>query len=304
MNFLITGGLGHIGSFFLNKIPIEDNVRVVDDLSSSRWGSLFSLNRKIDFREKNIKDIDSFDLEDIDIVLHLAAITNASKSFTNTEEVERVNIEYTTKFINECRASKVKLFIFPSSTSVYGISTDKVYEDNSSHINPQSPYAESKIAIEDVMSSSLGEGCDTNYLTLRLGTIFGKSPGMRFHTAVNKFCYQAVIGKPLTIWKENYDKHRPYLGLEDCFFAINHLIKKEECWNQVYNLITDNIKTRTIIDIIDNNIQVTKEMVDCPMLNQHTYKVSDEKIKQTGFAPRDSIEEAIEDTLDLFRNIR
>ena len=81
MNFLITGGLGHIGSYFLNKIPREDNVRVIDDLSSSRWCSLFSLNRKIDFREKNIKDIDSFDLEGIDIVLHLAAITNASKSF-------------------------------------------------------------------------------------------------------------------------------------------------------------------------------------------------------------------------------
>jgi UDP-glucose 4-epimerase len=301
MNFLITGGLGHIGSFFLNKIPAKHGVRVVDNLSSSRWNSIFTLNRKIDFREKDIKEVDSSDLKNIDVVIHLAAITNAVDSFANRSQVEIVNVQNTVELINRCKSFGIKLFIFPSSTSVYGVSAEKVYEDDSSYINPQSPYATSKIAVEEEIVSNLGEG--TKYLILRLGTIFGVSPGMRFHTAINKFCYQASSGKPLTIWKENYRTHRPYLGLEDCFFAVTHLVQRPKYWNQIYNVITDNFKTKTIIDIISKYINIEKKMVDCPMLNQHTYKVSDQKIRDAGFTPMDNVELAIEKTIDLLRYI-
>ena len=301
MNFLVTGGLGHIGSFFLSKIPHTDNIRVIDILSSSRWNSLFTLDRNIDFREKNISEVDSSDLKNIDVVIHLAAITNATDSFTNKDQIETVNIEETVGFIKKCKDSGIGLFIFPSSTSVYGVSTEMDFEDNDLHVNPQSPYAESKIAVEREITSCLG--VDTNYLILRFGTIFGTSPGMRFHTAINKFCYQAATGKPLTVWRENYEKHRPYLGLEDCFFAVKHLIDNPEHWNQVYNVITDNFKTKTIIDIISKHINVEKKMVDCPMLNQHTYKVSDQKIRDAGFTPMDNVDLAIENTIDLFRYI-
>ena len=68
--------------------------------------------------------------------------------------------------------------------------------------------------------------------------------------------------------------------------------------------IREEIMTEAIIKRFEEeDIHVTKEMVERPMLNQHRYKVSDEKIKQTGFIPRDCIEEGIGDTLDLFRNI-
>ena len=114
MNFLVTGGLGHIGSFFLSKIPHTDNIRVIDNLSSSRWNSLFTLDRNIDFREKNISEVDSSDLKNIDVVIHLAAITNATDSFTNKDQIETVNIEETVGFIKKCKDSGIGLFIFPS----------------------------------------------------------------------------------------------------------------------------------------------------------------------------------------------
>ena len=62
-------------------------------------------------------------------------------------------------------------------------------------------------------------------------------------------------------------------------------------------------KTKTIIDIISKHINVEKKMVDCPMLNQHTYKVSDQKIRDAGFTPMDNVDLAIENTIDLFRYI-
>ena len=63
-------------------------------------------------------------------------------------------------------------------------------------------------------------------IILRFGTIFGISPGMRFHTAVNKFCFQASIGEPLTVWRTAYDQMRPYLYLNDAMKAFRLIINQ------------------------------------------------------------------------------
>ena len=53
------------------------------------------------------------------------------------------------------------------------------------------------------------------YITLRFGTIVGPSPGMRFHTAANKFCMQAFLDRPFAIWKTALFQYRPYLSIRD-----------------------------------------------------------------------------------------
>ncbi len=64
-------------------------------------------------------------------------------------------------------------------------------------LNPQSPYAECKMKKGKIKKKFK----NLKFITLRFGTIFGFSEGIRFHTAVNKFCWQASIGEPITIWK-------------------------------------------------------------------------------------------------------
>ena len=239
MKLLITGGLGHIGSHLIRHLPLEMDLVVADDLSSQRYCSLFALDRKIKFLDKDIEDLVERDMVGVDVVVHLAAVTNAANSFNNKEEMEKVNIHKTKKFIKFCKDSNVSRFIFPSSTSVYGVAADVVYEDDPSVINPQSPYAESKIIIEDVIKEELGDR--TKYLILRFGTIFGVSIGMRFHTAINKFCYEASMKKPLTIWKQNYNHMRPYLGINDAACSITHfLLSDTELWNNTYNVLSGN----------------------------------------------------------------
>ena len=99
MKYLITGGLGHIGSYLLKKIDPKDDIMVVDNMSTSRWCSLFNLDRNIFFLEKDICEITHRDIQDVDVVIHLAAITDAVKSFADSEEIEKVNVEYTSQFI-------------------------------------------------------------------------------------------------------------------------------------------------------------------------------------------------------------
>jgi len=303
MNILITGGLGHLGSYFIEKFPAEYEIIVVDNLLTQRYTSLFNLKRNIKFLDKDIDDINEGDLDGVNCVLHLAAITNAEGSFKNKEQVEDINVIQTKKFVETCNG-RVDNFIFPSSTSVYGVATDIVYEDDDSFVNPQSPYAESKIKIENLIKSTLGD--KTKYLILRFGTIFGTSKGMRFHTAINKFCYQTALGQPLTIWEDNYKQYRPYLGLNDAYRSINHFLKKgPSYWNETYNVLSLNSKLKDIVLAIENVAgDVDLNMVNTPLLNQFSYKVNDDKVRDTGFVSKDKLIDSVKDTLHMFRGIK
>ena len=296
---MITGGLGHIGSYLIKKLPEDFNIVVVDNLLTQRFCSLFNRERKITFIDEDIENIKVSHLKDIDAVIHLAAITNSVESFKNKNEMEDVNITKTEKFINTCKNAKVPRLIFPSSASVYGIDSSYVYEDNDRFINPQSPYAEAKINVENTIKKSLGK--DTKFIILRFGTIFGVSQGMRFHTAINKFCYQVATNKPLTIWKQNYNHTRPYLGIDDAVRSmIFFLNKKDNVWNETYNVLTSNYSLHDIIEMIisiDNSVSI--KLIDTPLINQYSYKVSDAKIKNIGFTTKDSMIKSIKETLLL-----
>lgn len=297
-NILITGGCGHIGSAMISHDCMRDyNITVVDNMLTQRYCSLFDMNRKIKFIESDIKDLTKDHLQGIDAVIHMASVTNAAGSFDETDVVEKINYNNTINFMDLCGEVGCK-FIFPSSTSVYGVAADEVHEDDDKFLNPQSPYAESKIKGEQYLKDS---GLD--YIILRLGTIFGKSSGMRFHTAINKFCYQASIGEPLTIWKENYNQYRPYLGLNDCVRSFDHFLSSDHS-NEVFNVLTNNYKLTTIVEIIKKCIDVEINMVDTPLLNQYSYFVNYEKLLNSGFVVEDDIEYKIRETLHLLRNLK
>ena len=205
MKIVVTGALGHIGSRLIREIPTEfpgAEVVLVDDLSSQRFPSLFDLpdGAKYRFVEGDITKLDLAPIVDgADAVIHLAAITDATRSFERKDEVERVNFGATKCLAEACAAAGVRL-IHPSSTSVYGTQNETVDENcTPEELAPQSPYAETKLR-EEALLVEMGKTHGLRHISCRFGTIFGHSVGMRFHTAVNKFCWQAVMGQTLTVW--------------------------------------------------------------------------------------------------------
>jgi nucleoside-diphosphate-sugar epimerase len=300
INILVTGGLGHIGSYACHRLIQNPNfnVTIVDDLSTQRYCSLFHLDR-IYFNDKSFSEITIDELNEFDFVIHLAAKTNAAGSFDDNGATKYTNVDMTIDFINKVEKSNVKLFVFPSSTSVYGKNKEMMREDDDEILQPQSPYAESKLAIEQELRAK-----KLNYVILRFGTIFGVSPGMRFHTAINKFCYQAALNHPLTIWRQNMSHLRPYLGLCDAMTSIEMAIAKTDMWKGTYNVITDNYSVDHIITLI-NLIKKTKlSFVDTPLLNQHSYVVNCEKIEEHGYRPAGSICDSIKETMEMLSGIR
>tara|TARA_Y100000296_G_scaffold48_1_gene69 strand:+ start:2267 stop:3172 length:906 start_codon:yes stop_codon:yes gene_type:complete len=292
-NILVTGGLGHIGSQLIRELPDCYNVTVIDNLFTHRYCSLFDIKRNIEFIECPFVETPLRVIQEADIIVHLAAITDALNSFNN-HNIDKINIQQTKEFIDICEVESKGKLIFPSSTSVYGVASDIVIEDDDKFLNPQSPYAESKIEIENYIRSK-----NISYVILRFGTIFGRAPGMRFHTAINKFCYQAALNVPLTIWKQNYNQYRPYLGIHDCIKAINFFFD-QNIYDETYNVITNNYKLKKIVDHIQTIKPVTLNMVNTPLLNQHSYKVDITKIVSLGFQPTDNLFKEIQHIMEMF----
>ncbi len=300
-NILITGGLGHIGSQLIRKLDTKYRLTVVDDFTTQRYCSLFDMNRPIHFMEASFDDIDDSILDDTDIVVHLAAHTNAPFSFNKVQDFEQCNYRMTMDFAKRCK-DRVDLFVFPSSTSVYGTAKEVMYEDDDDNLKPQSPYAGSKINAEKGIRECFTDS-STSYVIFRFGTIFGTSPGMRFHTSINRFALQASMKQPLTVWKENYHHKRPYLGLNDTLNSIMLLLEKPDNWNEIYNVVTLNEELANIVAVIQKHADVEIQFVNTPLVNQYSYEVSTAKLEKLGFKPTDDLEASLMQTMRLLRNI-
>ena len=305
---LITGALGHIGSRFIHSIKQDDfeKVIIIDNLLTQRYVSLFDLpeNVKYQFYEDDIcvVDLERY-FEGIDIVLHLAAITDAERSFDIKEKVENVNIEGTKRVAEACSKCGCKL-IFISTTSVYGTQSSLVDENCAKNeLAPQSPYAHSKLKAEKLIEE-IGKQKQLEYIIFRFGTIFGTSIGMRFHTAINKFIWQACANIPITVWKTALYQKRPYLNLTDGISALKFVIENNIFDNNIYNILTTNSSVSEIIEIIKEFIPHLKiEYVDSKIMNQLSYLVSNSKFKAKGFNYSENLAQGIQDTIKLIQNM-
>ena len=307
MNLLITGCCGHIGSYLVNNIHKIKKIKktiIVDNFNSTQLNSLFNSKKvnnlkfyKLDLSKKN--SLDNFGK--IDYIIHLASMTNAAGSFDKKSEMYKNNIECMKNIINFCKKKKSKL-IHISSTSVYGKQTSLVDETcEKKFLKPQSPYADIKL-IEERMLQKVSKNIE--YITYRFGTISGISSGMRFHTAVNKFCLNASLNDYITVYKTALNQYRPYLSLEDAFKVFKFTIEKDLFKNDIYNALSENCTVNQILQKIRKfKKKIKVKFVYSKIMNQLSYHVDKKKLNNEGLYLKKKIIIDIEDTMKLLKNI-
>lgn len=305
---IITGGLGHIGSMLAcdaaKKFP-DYKIFIIDNLMTMRFASIFNFKnyKNIYFYEIDLsKKIESTLFKKNSIIINLAAITDAAGSFNNSHKVEKNNLTILKNLVNISKKKNCRL-IHLSSTSVYGTQSDLVDEDcKKSELKPQSPYAESKLKEEEFLKKHKNS---MSYICLRFGTIYGFSVGMRFHTAVNKFCWQAANDQQITVWKTAFDQKRPYLDLKDACRAIVFLIERNIFNNEVYNVLTHNLTVREVVNVLKRYKPKLKvKFVNSKIMNQLSYDVSNKKFQELGFKFKGNLDGSIKKTLkNLLNNV-
>ena len=306
MKLIITGSCGHIGSYVAEnvfKIPKIKKTILVDNLKSNRHGPLFNQQKKnnLEFHLCDLNDKKSLNkFKKIDYLIHCASMTNAEKSFGVEKQMYKNNINCLKTVIKYCKKNKIKL-IHLSSTSVYGKQADLVDENcEKKYLKPQSPYAKIKLIEEKMLKKEK----NLDYITFRFGTIAGVSRGIRFHTAVNKFCLDAAINRPITVYKTALHQYRPYLSVKDAFKTFKFCIENNFFKKDIYNALSGNFTVNEILKEIKKykkNIKV--KFINSAIMNQLSYHVDDSKLSNCGLKLNNKIYKDIKETITLLKNI-
>jgi len=308
MKVLITGACGHIGSFVADnmyKIPKIRETILIDNFESNGFASLYNLKKKnkLFFFIRDLNNKNSLnDFKNIKYLIHCASMTNAKKSFEKEKQMFKNNINCLRTVINFCKKNNVKL-IHLSSTSVYGKQANIVDENcEKKYLKPQSPYAKIKLIEENMLKKEKNK---LRYNTFRFGTIAGVSRGIRFHTAVNKFCFNAALDEKITVYKTALHQYRPYLSIRDAFEVFKFCINKNFFKNDIFNVLSGNYTVNQILNKIKKikkKIKIT--YINAKIMNQLSYHVDDAKFKKYGIVLKSKIDKDIKDTLNLFKYLQ
>lgn len=306
MRVLVTGALGHIGSRLIRTPSLlerAEEIVLVDDLSTCRFPSLFDLPEGGRYRFVEGAAIDVVTermMMPMDAVVHLAANSNPSEVALVGERETQQTIA-TTKHILEVALATGTKFLFPSSTSVYRPAEDAVNEESPIG-GTLGPYSRCKLEEESLIASYVQSGLDGT--VLRLGSIFGVSPGMRFHTAINRFCWMAATGRGIQVWRTALDQVRPYLDVADAAAAFAHFITESEPTSKPVNVVTWNGTVREILQEVRNTgVAVDYELVDDRLMSTGSLRVSTARAETLGFRPDGSLHKGVAETLKLFQGL-
>lgn len=145
MKYLITGGTGFIGSHLVDRLLAEGNEVIVID-RSIKWQNIKhqEKNPNLKLYHENILGEIGYLFKDIDIVVHLAALTRPQWSIQNAYETNQVNVGGTVKLLDYCVKNKIKRFVFLSTSALYGEQASYPTSELATP-NPMNPYALSKL---------------------------------------------------------------------------------------------------------------------------------------------------------------
>lgn len=304
-HILITGALGHIGSALIREPDLQagvEKITMVDNLFTQRYTSLFNLPQDMNYRfiEGDVASVVTDKLlRDVDAVIHLAGTVDPVQNFLHPQNLKENNLRITRHLAAVCLSSNVPV-IFASSTSVY-TPKDSVVDEKSLDLKPTGAYAQCKLEEESIFL----ETCNQNRFTIfRFGTIFGPSPGMRFQTAVSKFCWQSACGIPIEIWRTALEQVRPYLAVSDCTALLARTVNQEAYLNRVINAATCNVTVQDVLDCIRmQNLSPVIALTESPAMNNLSYAVSTSLAENLGFSFSSSLSAGVAQTLQLIRGI-
>ena len=306
MKVVVTGALGHIGSALIRMPSLVnacDQLVLIDDMSTQRFASLFNLPDagKYSLIEGNVlQHLTPALVADASAVVHLAGMTDASQGLLEKDVLIRNNLGSTRHATEVCLATGTPL-VFVSSTSVYTSSAD-IVDEACLDLNPASTYAQCKL-LEEQCVLDASHFIDT--AVFRLGSIFGPSIGMRFHTAINRFCWQVATGQPVSVWSTAMDQLRPYLALSDATAALTRVVLESIYPDGVVNLVSCNATVRQVLETIsDLGYSVNVAEVESPIMNSLSYVTSTCLARKLGFRFEGDLRSGISGTLEMLSGLR
>jgi len=298
MNILVTGGGGYLGSVLLPKLLVRGHKARVADIGYFGLGHLRGLQPGVEVVRDDLRRVEEHGfldqlLEDIDCILHLAAISNDPSAELHPELTEDVNFKATVRLAEAARARAIP-FVFSSSCSVYGEAAGDLTED--SLVNPLTVYAISKVKAERELN--LLADARWRPVILRNGTLFGYSPRMRFDLVVNIFSLYSILYNQVRIFGDGL-QWRPFLHVADCARAFVFFAEKRDPEHICYNVAHENLRVVDLAAIFQElRPSVDVEHTPLPDNDARNYSVSAARLFAEGFETRIDVRTGAEQIME------
>ncbi len=255
---LVTGGAGFIGSHIVATLAADNEVRVLDDLSS---GHREYVHEAATLQVGDVRDETAVRaaMEGVDIVFHQAALVSVDRSIEAPEESHAINVDGTLTVLEAARAEDARVVV-ASSAAVYG-DPESVPITEAHRTKPLSPYGLTKLTVDEYarLYHDL-YGLET--VALRYFNVYGPRQSGEYAGVISVFRDQAAKGGPLTVHGDG-SQTRDFVHVADVVRA-NCLAATTDATGQAYN-----VGTGTSISIRQLAERV-REVTDGPVPIEHT----------------------------------
>lgn len=314
-HILITGGAGFIGSHLVRNLLNEGvwQVAVVDNFNDFYSPEIKRKNVEAfsgdeNFRlyetdicdEKSLREV--FSENNLDAIVHLAAMAGVRPSLLNPKLYTKVNIEGTLNLLDLAREFGVKQFVFGSSSSVYGERCKIPFSEEDIIQKPISPYAATKAAGE-LLCHTYSHLYDLRTVCLRFFTVYGAS--QRPDLAIHKFSKLIWEEKPIPVFGDGTTR-RDYTYVDDIIQGVRAAIDYNKTNHEVFNLgESQTVELRELIELLEKNLG-KKAIIDRQPMQPgdvpQTFADISKAREMLGYNPHTKIEEGIAKFTDWFKN--
>lgn len=301
----VTGGAGFIGSNLAWSLCDENEVVVIDNLSTGRIENIAPIidSRKIQYIKGSITDLQLMKraLTGVDIVFHEAAIPSVPRSIADPISTNEAGVTGTLTALLAARDCGVKRFISASSSSVYG-DTPTLPKHEEMPVNPISPYAATKAAGE-IYCRLFNELYGLSTVSLRYFNVFGprQDPTSQYAAVVPLFISKAMSGEDLVVYGDGLQT-RDFTYVQDAVKA--NILAAEGSSSGTYNVASG--KQITIRELASAILSITNSKAsvkyESPRSGDIRHSLADitKAGKAFGYAPSYSIQQGLKETVVWF----
>jgi nucleoside-diphosphate-sugar epimerase len=306
MKVLLTGADGYIGTVMADDLVRHGHDVIGLDTGFYRTGWLYGgALRRPAIVTGDTRDVTAADLLGFDAVVHLAELSNDPLGQLNPDVTRRINHAGSVHLATMAKKAGVARFVYMSSCSVYGVGTDGFVTEESP-VNPQTAYAECKVAVE---ADVRGMTDDRFHPTcLRNATAFGASPRMRFDIVLNNLMGVAWTTREIRMSSDG-TPWRPLVHILDTSAAVRAVLDApaEVVSGEIFNVgsAEQNYQVRDIAKIVAEVVPDCSTSFGPPSSDNRSYRVAFDKIERTlpGFRCVWNAERGARQLADVFERV-